>query len=348
MGGGAPASQPVGSPTLTERQEQSLLMDKLIRSLHHVTATVNDAQEDLDFYAKVLGMRLVKKTVNFDNNNVFHFYYGDERGTPGTLMTTFPYKGWGVPVGSKGAGQIEVTSFSVPEGSLDFWKSRLKRSGVSVNDEVHRFGEDAVSFEDPSGLIIELVATKDDRVPWLVEGGGGGGGVEPNAAIRGLHSVTMLVRETTKTLELMTDILGYDVVNESENRTRLAVTDNAAGNIIDVGRIPTTTPDPRPGVNGTGTVHHVAMAVADADEQLRMRGELIRLGYAVTEVLDRQYFRSIYFREPGGVLFEIATVPPGFTVDEELPCLGQDVKLPPWEEPHRDAIEAGLPPVSHD
>jgi len=329
-------------------------MDKLIRSLHHVTATVNDAQEDLDFYAKVLGMRLVKKTVNFDNNNVFHFYYGDERGTPGTLMTTFPYKGWGVPVGSKGAGQIEVTSFSVPERSLDFWKNRLKRSGVSVNDEVHRFGEDAVSFEDPSGLIIELVATKDDRVPWLVEKGGGKGGVEPNAAIRGLHSVTMLVREPTKTLELLTGILGYDVVNESENRTRLAVTDNAAGNIIDVVRTPTPTPDDtttrdaRPGVNGTGTVHHVAMAVADADEQLRMRGELIKLGYAVTEVLDRQYFRSIYFREPGGVLFEIATVPPGFTVDEELPCLGQDVKLPPWEEPHRDAIEAGLPPVSHD
>ena len=128
------------------------------------------------------------------------------------------------------------------------------------------------------------------------------------------------------------------------------MTDNPAGNIIDVVRTPTptTTPDARPGVNGTGTVHHVAMAVADADEQLRMRGELIKLGYAVTEVRDRQYFRSIYFREPGGVLFEIATVPPGFTVDEELPCLGQDVKLPPWEEPHRDAIEAGLPPVSHD
>ena len=314
-------------------------MDKLIRSLHHVTVTVNDAQEDLDFYATLLGMRLVKKTVNFDNHNVFHFYYGNEEGIPSTLMTTFPYKGWGVPVGTKGAGQIEVTSLSVPEGSLDAWRRRLAENGVAVTADGHRFGEDTMSFSDPSGLIIELVATNNDqRKPWLIEG------LDEQTAVRGIHGVTMLIKSPAKTLELMTEILGFEIVNETESRTRLAVNGDEAGKIIEI----VHTSDADEGVNGLGTVHHVAMAVSDAEEQLRMREELIKLGYAVTEVRDRQYFRSIYFREPGGVLFEIATVPPGFTVDEELSCLGQDVKLPPWEEPHRDAIEAGLPPVSHD
>ena len=312
-------------------------MEKLIRSLHHVTATVGDAQEDLDFYAKTLGMRLVKKTVNFDNHNVFHLYYGNERGTPGTLMTTFPYKGWGVREGTKGAGQIKVTSFSVPQGSLDSWRRRLKEHGITVSAEGTRFGEESISFADPSGLIIELVATRDARTPWFADD------IDENSAIRGLHSVAMLIRSPERTLQLMTEVLGFEIVNESESRRRLAVNGDEAGKYIEI----LHAPDVEPGVNGLGTVHHVAMAVSDAEEQLRMRDELIRLGYSVTEVMDRQYFRSIYFREPGGVLFEIATVPPGFTVDEELPCLGQDVKLPPWEEPHRSAIERGLPPVSH-
>ena len=313
-------------------------MEKLIRSLHHVTATVTDAQGDLDFYRRMLGMRLVKKTVNFDNHNVFHFYYGDERGTPGTLMTTFPYKGWGVPPGTKGAGQIAVTSFSVPEDSLDFWKQRIRGSGVAVKEEEPRFGQESISFQDVSGLNIELVGTPDDRAPWA------GNEVEDDVAIRGLHSVTMVVRDPGKTLQLLTEILGFEVVNELASRTRLAVNGDAAGKLIDV----VQASDAPPAANGLGTVHHVAMAISDADEQLRMRDELIGLGHAVTEVRDRQYFRSIYFREPGGVLLEIATVPPGFTVDEELPCLGQDLKLPPWEEPHRAAIETGLPAVTHD
>jgi glyoxalase family protein len=314
-------------------------MEKLIRSLHHVTATVSDAQEDLDFYVKMLGMRLVKKTVNFDNHNVFHFYYGDEQGTPGTLMTTFPYKGWGVPVGSKGAGQIQVTSLSVPEGSLDSWRRRVTEYGVTIVNDDSRFGEETISFYDPSGLIIELVATgNDERKPWVADD------MTEEQAVRGIHGVSMLVHSPEKTLELMTDILGFEVVNESESRYRLAVNGDVAGKIIEI----VHAPDADPGVNGLGTVHHVAMAISDAEEQLRMRDELIGLGYHVTEVRDRQYFRSIYFREPGGVLFEIATVPPGFTVDEELPCLGQDLKLPPWEERHRAAIETGLPAVTHN
>ncbi len=312
-------------------------MEKLIRSLHHVTATVADAQEDLDFYRRMLGMRLVKKTVNFDNHNVFHFYYGDERGTPGTLMTTFPYKGWGVPPGTEGAGQIAVTSFSVPEDSIDFWKQRVLGSGVAVKEEEARFGQESISFQDASGLNIELVGTPDYRAPWA------GNEVEDDVAIRGLHSVTMIIRDPGKTLQLLTEILGFEVVNETASRTRLAVNGDAAGKLIDV----VQASDAPPAANGLGTVHHMAMAISDADEQLRMRDELIGLGYQVTEVRDRQYFRSIYFREPGGVLLEIATVPPGFTVDEELPCLGQDLKLPPWEEPHRAAIETGLPAITH-
>jgi glyoxalase family protein len=309
-------------------------MDKLVRGLHHVTATVDDAQQDFDFYTKLLGLRLVKKTVNFDNHDVYHFYYGNEAGTPSTLMTTFPYKARGVPVGQKGAGQIRTTAFSVPSKALQFWKTRLRERGVDVRDEPPRFGEPAISFGDPSGLVLELVGTQgDERPPWTAAG------VSAEHAIRGIHSVAMPIAAPARTLQLMTEVLSFDVVNESPERTRLAVNGDAPGRVIDV----IQAADAPRGVNGLGTVHHVAMAIGDADEQLRMRQELIRWGAQVTEVRDRQYFRSIYFREPGGVLFEIATVPPGFTVDETLPCLGQDLKLPPWEEPHRADIEAALP-----
>lgn len=312
-------------------------MDKLIRSLHHVTATVNDAQQDFDFYTKLLGLRLVKKTVNFDNHNVYHFYYGNEAGVPGTLMTTFPYKGWGGPVGSHGAGQIRVTAFSVPPDSLGFWERRLREHGVTTIQATPRFTEEAIAVTDPSGLVLELVAgPADDRPPWVTDE------VDDTHAIRGLHSVAMPIRDPRGTLQLLTEVLGFEIVDEDASRTRLAVNGDRPGRVIDV--IPA--PEAPAGVNGLGTVHHVAMAVSDADEQLRMRGELVRLGLRVTEVMDRQYFRSIYFREPGGVLFEIATVPPGFTADETLPCLGQDLKLPPWEEPNRTEIEATLPRLS--
>ena len=312
-------------------------MEKLIRGLHHVTATADGAQEDLDCYGGLLGLRLVKQTVNFDNHNVYHFYYGNEQGEPGTIWTTFPYRGWGVPVGTKGAGQITTTSFSVPAVALDYWKQRLHGAGLAVTDVAPRFGEPALSFGDPSGLVIELVGTKrDDRAPWVTKE------VDAASAIRGLHSVTLTIRSPARTLALLTEVLGFAVVGEEASRTRLAVNGDAPGRTLEI----VHAPDAPPAMNGLGTVHHVAFAISDAEEQLRMRAELIRLGLQVTEVRDRQYFRSIYFREPGGVLFEIATVPPGFTFDETLPCLGQDLKLPPWEEPHRAEIEARLPRVS--
>jgi glyoxalase family protein len=304
-----------------------------VLSLHHVTATVDDPQADLDFCLEGLGLRLVKKTVNFDNHYVYHFYYGDDRGTPGTLWTTFPYKGRGVKAGAYGAGQVTVTSFSVPAGSLAFWKSHLRALGIDVADIEPRFREDAVRFSDRSGLVFELIATgRDGRAPWTR------GGVDPDAAIRGLHSVKILVRDPTKTVHLMTTLLGFEVIDDADGRIRLAAGGDEPGHAIDVCH----DPNADIAVNGLGTVHHVAMAVTGEDEQLRLRAELIQYGCRVTEVRDRCYFKSIYFREPGNVLFEIATVPPGFLIDEDLGTLGRDLQLPPWEEANRGDIEAGL------
>jgi glyoxalase family protein len=312
-------------------------MGHKILGLHHVTATVDDAQQDLDFYRSLLGLRLVKQTVNFDNHNVFHFYYGNETGTPGTIWTTFPYKGWGVPVGRKGAGQIAVTSFSVPVGSLDPWRHRLDTASIAVLDGPSHFGDASLLFSDSSGLMTELVATSDDaRVPWT------GGGVDPDEAIRGLHSVTMHVRVPDLSVRFMTEILGFKVVNEVAGRIRLSVNGDAPGKFIEIQH----DVDAAPSRNGLGTVHHVAMAIATGEEQRRLQAELLELGYGVTDVMDRQYFQSIYFREPGGVLFEVATMPPGFLIDEELKSLGTALKLPPWEEENRRQIEAGLPKVS--
>ena len=313
-------------------------MDHPILGLHHVTATVDDAQADLDFCIDRLGMRLVKKTVNFDNHDVYHFYYGTERGLPGTIWTTFPYRGKGVRVGTKGAGQVVTTCFSVPGSSLGFWRDRLIAAGVDVDDVDPRFGDDTIRISDPSGLSFDLVASdRDARSPWT------GNGVDTSSAIRGLHSVTMVVRSPAKTIELMTGILGYRVVNESANRTRVAAGGDAPGHVIDI----VTDPNAPQAVNGLGTVHHVAMAISTDDEQERLRRELLQMGLLVTDVRDRCYFKSIYFREPGGVLFEVATIQPGFTSDEDLASLGRGLKLPPWEEQHRRVIEAKLPSVEY-
>jgi glyoxalase family protein len=303
-----------------------------ILGLHHVTATVDEAQPDLDFCLDGLGLRLVKKTVNFDNHHVYHFYYGDERGTPGTIWTTFPYAGKNVKVGTKGAGQVVATAFSVPNGSLDEWRIHLGSKGVAVNDLPPRFGEPAIGCSDLSGLMFELIATnRDSRTPWTRD----------EKAIRGLHSVTLLVRDPAKTIDLMTTLLDWTVVEETEGRIRVAVSGGGPGRLIDVAH----NPNADAAVNGLGTVHHVAMAIPSEEEQLALREKLIAYGCKVTEVRDRCYFKSIYFREPGNVLFEVATIPPGFTVDEDVTSLGRGLKLPPWEEPYRDEIEAGLVPV---
>ena len=310
-----------------------------ILGLHHVTATVDDAQQDLDFCAGGLGLRLVKKTVNFDNPHVYHFYYGDERGTPGTIWTTFPYKGHGVRVGRTGAGQVTATAFSVPSGSLDRWRRHLQARGVAVSDGLPRFGESSLVCADPSGLAFALVASdRDARTPWT------GGPLDETAAIRGLHSVTLTVRSPERTVALLTDLLGGRVVEDTVSYIRMAVGGGEApGQLLDVRHDASA----EPAVNGLGTVHHVALAIATGDEQARLRDELIQYGCTVTDIRDRCYFTSIYFREPGGVLLEVATAGPGFTTDEDVRALGRGLKLPPWEEPHRPDIERALAPVTH-
>lgn len=308
-----------------------------ILGLHHVTATVDDAQADLDFCIGLLGMRLVKKTVNFDNHNVYHFYYGDEMGHPGTIWTTFPYKGYGVRVGAKGAGQVVTTVFSVPVGSLEFWRNRLTRAGVAFNELEALFDEPAIGFNDPSGLRFELVANdRDQRAPWTQE-------VDAESAVRGIHSVQMMVRQAGPSVEFLAKALGWKVEGSAGNRTRVSSGGNLPGHVIDV----IEDNDAKTAVNGLGTVHHVAMAIATAEEQAALREDLARMGVGVTEVRDRCYFTSIYFREPGGVLFEVATMKPGFAVDEPVDSLGRDLKLPPWEEQYRDSIEKNLVPVKY-
>jgi glyoxalase family protein len=311
-------------------------MGHTILGLHHVTATVNDAQDDLDFCLDVLGLRLVKKTVNFDNHHVYHFYYGNERGTPGTIWTTFPYKGHGVRVGTKGAGQVVTTAFSVPAGSLGWWKDRLEQGGFEVRPTGTRFGDETLTTIDPSGLWFELIgAGADARAPWT------GDGVGAPHAIRGLHSVTAVVRSAGPTVDLMTGVLGYKVEAQDGARTRVTAGASSPGHFVDI----VEDAGAEAAVNGLGTVHHVAMAVSTEEEQRRLRDELIKMGLVVTDIRDRCYFQSIYFREPGGVLFEVATVQPGFMLDEDVASLGRELKLPPWEEPNRPAIEAHLVPV---
>jgi glyoxalase family protein len=305
-------------------------VQRTILGLHHVTATVDEAQPDLDFYRGALGLRLVKKTVNFDNPNVYHFYYGDERGMPGTIWTTFPYGGWGVSPGRHGAGQITTTSFSVPAGSLSGWALRLQDNGVSFQEDSAR---NAIVATDPSGLQVRLIETRNDsRTPWT------GSGLAADMAIRGLHSVTLTVTDPGPSVSFARDLLGFEVVDEAQGLLRMAVNGDLPGHALEL----SYGGDAAPARNGLGTVHHVALAIADEEDQRQLRQDLIARGFSVTDVLDRQYFRSIYFREPGGVLYEAATVAPGFTVDEPLAALGQALKLPPWEEKNRATIESNL------
>ena len=312
-------------------------MPPTILGLHHVTATVDHAQADLDFCLDVLGLRLVKKTVNFDNHHVYHFYYGDEHGTPGTIWTTFPYHGHGVPVGSKGVGQITTTSFAVPEGSLPEWRGRLAAAGYAITEHDPRFGQPSLSVADPSGLAIELIEAPDERSPWTH------GGVPEAMAIRGLHSVTLTVASPGPTIAFLERHLGATVIAEDGASTRVAVGGDRSGARLEI----LHRSDAPRARNGLGTVHHVAMAIATGAEQRALREALVKAGVGVTEVRDRQYFTSIYFREPGGVLYEVATLPPGFAIDEAPDALGRDLKLPPWEEPNRADIEAGLDRVTY-
>ena len=297
--------------------------------LHHVTAIAGEPQRNIDFYVSGLGLRLVKKTVNFDDPGTYHLYYGDEAGRPGSLLTFFPWTG--IRSGVIGTGQSTSTAFSVPDGSLGWWKDHFAAIGVESTLSRTTPDEDRLSVRDPDGLQIDLVAssTTDPRDPW------DSASVPAEYAVRGQHSSVLTVADPTNTVGLLVNDLGLRIVGEHGDRTRLAAGTGDAGTIVDV------VADPRgvQGLNAGGTVHHIAFRVEDSATQELWRRELQDRGHQVTAILDRQYFTSIYFREPGGVLFEIATDTPGFDIDEPLLELGRSLKLPPWLEPSREAIE---------
>ena len=310
-------------------------MSAVTSGIHHVTAISGEPQRNVDFYVGLLGVRLVKRTVNFDDPGTYHLYYGDGAGSPGSIMTFFPWDG--APKGRIGAGQLTVTSFSFPASSLGYWTERLVESGIRFEKPEDRFGETVLRFPDPDGLRLELVAASDDR-----RAGWSEGPLPPEHAVRGFHHVTLLSTDPESTTRLMTETLGFRQTGETEGRTRFEAGDGGPGNTVDVAN---GSGFPR-GTTGVGTVHHVAFRVPDEETQLELREKVAALGYNVTHVLDRNYFRSIYFREPGGVLFEIATDPPGFTADEDPERLGESLKLPPWLEPRREQLEEVLPPLS--
>jgi glyoxalase family protein len=311
-------------------------MERPILGIHHVTAIATEPQRNLDFYAGTLGLRLVKRTVNFDDPGTYHFYFGDERGTPGTLLTFFP---WPLAVrGSRGAGQATATSFSVPAGSLGWWHDRLRDHGVVIDDPAERLGEELLTLLDPDGLKLELVADAAAGALPAWEGGP----VPGEHAVRRLHSVTLSVQGYEATAELLTTGMGFRAAGEAGSRFRFEAGEGGAGARVDV----LCVPGAPFGRVAAGSVHHVAWRVADDAAQRGWRERLVALGRDVTPVLDREYFHSIYFREPGGVLFEIATDPPGFAIDEPVAELGEHLRLPPRLEPQRARIEAVLPPIT--
>jgi glyoxalase family protein len=307
--------------------------DKIL-GIHHITAIAAGAKKNHEFYTKVLGLRLVKKTVNFDDPTTYHFYYGNETGEPGTILTFFPWEG--IRRGRAGTGQVTAVSYSIPEDSMSFWLDRFKKYEIVYNNPSERFGENVLVFLDPDGLKLELVSDAgDERNAWDADE------VPPEFGIRGFHSAALTLEGYEATAKLLTEVFGYEKKGENVNRFRFVNPNSANANILDLVCLPS---GQRGSVAG-GTVHHIAFRAANEGDQLRLREKLINLGYNVTPVLDRNYFKSVYFREPGGVLFEIATDPPGFTVDEDLADLGRGLKLPDWLEYRRDEIESVLPPI---
>ena len=309
-----------------------------IRGLHHVTAIASGAQANLDFYTRVLGLRLVKRTVNFDAPDTYHFYYGDVAGSPGSLLTFFPFAD--AAPGRAGTGMAETTAFAVPETAFEAWMTRLAADGRDFDGPTTRFGAQTLGLRDPDGLRIELVAELGLHEA-VLPGSRPDGPVPAEHAIRRLHSVALCVEAPERTARLLTETFGYEAAGEETGRQRFRASGGGPAGIVDL----LCKPDQMRGRMGAGTVHHVAFRARDETEQLTWRETILALGFGVTPVLDRQYFRSIYFREPGGVLFEIATDPPGFATDEAPAALGTALNLPPWLEPERAEIERRLPPL---
>jgi len=310
-------------------------MENRILGLHHITAIADNAKRNLDFYTQVLGVRLVKKTVNFDDPGTYHFYFGNEEGTPGTILTFFPWEGIGN--GTNGSGLATHIGYSVPKGSLEFWKNRFQQFNVNF-EEGEIFGEKLISFKDPDGLQIQFIesATPDNRKVWTTDD------IKDENALKGFHNITLTLKKADPTIKVLTDIFGYDLQKKEGERYRFATDAIDTANLVDIienDKIAT-------GRNAAGTNHHVAFRVKDDNVLMEFREKVMSAGLSITPKIDRDYFYSLYFREPGGILFEIATDNPGFTVDEPLKELGQNLKLPKQYEAMRSQIEEALPKLS--
>jgi len=311
-------------------------MEGKVLGIHHITAIAGYAKRNYDFYTRVLALRFIKKTVNFDDPKTYHFYFGDKVGSPGTILTFFPWEG--VARGKQGAGMPTEIGYTIPEGSLEFWDERLKGYYVRVIGSGVRFGEKYLTFEDPDGLPISLVIPKspDPRDAWETTE------VGANVAIRGFHSITLTLNKIKETADLLTGVFDYEFVGQEGNRFRYRTSNFDTANIVDLIEDPSGI---RTG-NGGGIIHHVAFRVKDEKVLMEFREKVLASGLDITPKKDRNYFLSLYFREPGGVLFEIATDTPGFAVDEDVSNLGKKLMLPSQFESHRKEIEAVLPALA--
>ncbi len=307
-----------------------------LHGIHHITAIASDPQRNLDFYSGILGLRLVKRTVNFDDPNTYHFYFGDKMGHPGTIITFFPWPN--ARRGRIGTGQVVATSYAVAPGATQYWTNRLKEHEVAVEKSGQRFGQPFIQFRDPDGLALELIesdsARHDDR--WEENP------VAAEFSLQQFHSPSLGSDDREATAQLLTTVFGFTALGNEEGRTRLSLSPESTDKQIDLVDVTGNTP----GHVAAGTVHHIAFRAADQDEQEKWRSRLYEAGLQVTPIIDRQYFHSVYFREPGGILFEIATDGPGFATDEPADQLGESLKLPPQYEEYRKSIEESLPEIS--
>jgi glyoxalase family protein len=307
-----------------------------IQGLHHVTAVARDPQRNIDFYRNVLGQRFVKRTVNFDAPDTYHFYFADAVGSPGSVLTFFAWSN--MPRGVPGNGETNSVAYNVPIGSLDFWQQQLKKNGIKTGEISKRFGQDVLAFNDPDGMHLELVEV--DTAPRLQHWEEGP--IPQQYALNGFHSVTLWLDEVEPTAQMLINQMGYRAAGQEENRYRFVGDTNATGHIVDILH--------RPGKMkanfGAGSIHHIAVRVPNDETQLQYQASITEAGFRVSPVMDRSYFHSIYFRERGGVLFEIATDTPGFAIDESIETLGETLKLPAWYEADRVAIENSLAPIT--
>lgn len=311
-------------------------METKVLGIHHITAIAGDAKRNYDFYTRILGLRFIKKTVNFDDPETYHFYFGDEAGTPGTILTFFPWQG--ITRGKQGIGMATEIGYAVPEKSLEFWWDHFRKNNVRVTGSGKRFGEEYLAFEDPDGIPLTLIIPEagDERKPWETET------VKASVATRGFHSISLTLRSVTQTARVLTEIFDYSLLKQEGNRYRYKTSAINSASIVDLVELP----EMARGINAGGTIHHVAFRVRNEAVLMEFREKVLQHGLNITPKIDRNYFFSLYFREPGGVLFELATDNPGFTVDETLDELGTHLKLPPQYESSRAEIEKVLPLLS--